>query len=114
MKETKFAADGLPPLNQDDEIGAKAQWTRQLLTTASSRIYIAMMRIHEVAQELNDGQADPDQARDDVVYCCIDATCQHLITKFLSARTLGQLEEANRIQALIQQLEAFQDQLDPE
>jgi hypothetical protein len=104
----------LPPLAQDDEIGAKAQWTRQLLTTAGSRIYTAMMRIHEVAQELIDDEADPDQARDDVVYCCIDATCQHLITKFLAARTLGQLEEANRIEALIQQLDAFQDQLDPE
>ena len=40
-------------LAQDDEIGAKAQWTRQLLTTAGSRIYTAMMRIHEVAQELH-------------------------------------------------------------
>ena len=103
----------LPPLKQDDEIGAKAQWTRQLLTAAGTRIYTAMMRIHEVAQELIENEdVDADQARDDVVYCCIDATCQHLITKFLAARTLGQLEEANRIEALIQQLEAFQDQLD--
>ena len=101
----------LPPLKQDDHIGAKAHWTRQLLTTAGQRIYTAMMRIHETVQELHDEQIDPDEARDAVVYCCIDATCQHLTTKYLAARTLGQQETAEGINQLILQLETFQDEL---
>ena len=104
----------LPPLKQDDPIGAKAQWTRQLLTTAGKRIYTAMMLIHNVAKELTDGEADPDVVRDVVVYSCIDATCSHLLTKYLAARTLGQQETADRINELILQLETFQDELNPE
>ena len=104
----------LPPLKQDDFIGAKAHWTRQLLTKAGELIYIAMMRIHETAQELHDERIDPDEARDAVVYCCIDATCQHLTTKYLAARTLGQEETADRINELILQLETFQNQLTDE
>ena len=103
----------LPPLKQDDHIGAKAHWTRQLLTTAGQRIYTAMMRIHETAQELHDEQIDPDEARDAVVNCCIDAPA-NLITKFLAARTLGQEETADRINELILQLETFQNQLTDE
>ena len=42
-------------------------------------IYTAMMLIHQTAQQLLDEETDPDQARTDIVYYCIDGTIQHLI-----------------------------------
>ena len=104
----------LPPLKQDDELGAIARWTRTSFTQAGTRLYAVMVLIAQTFQSLSNEETDPDDARTDVTFYCIDGTIQHLIVESLNARTLGQQEEQARIQSLIDQLRTFQDQLDPE
>ena len=103
----------LPPLKQDDELGAIARWTRTSFTQAGTRLYTVMVLIAQTFQSLSNEETDPDDARTDVTFYCIDGTIQHLIVESLNARTLGLQEEEARIQSLIDQLRTFQDQLEP-
>ena len=66
----------LPPLKQDDEIGAKAHWTRQLLTQASIRLLKNMECIYDLTQEFLAAELEPDLARDRTS-CAMVSTHHH-------------------------------------
>ena len=102
----------LPPLKQDDELGAKAAWTREAYNQSGSALCAAMIAIHARAQDFIDTH-DTDGLRDDIAFLCLEGAVQHLKTLYLNARTLGQQEEKARIQSHIAALRAFQGQLDP-
>ena len=101
----------LPPLKQDDELAAKAQWTRECYNQSGSALCAVMIAIHDLADDFIETQ-NADGLRDDVAFLCLEGAVQHLKTQYLNARTLGQKEHSARIQSLIEQLRIFQAQIE--
>ena len=102
----------LPPLKQDDEIGAKAHHTHECNQNALRQLFTVMRGIQDCAISLDNDQVDQSQTLQDVAYLAIHGTINHLVTQLLTCRTLGQHDEEQRIYRLINDLSVFADNLD--